>query len=173
MGGGSTRLQYGISLPVSAGKSTIARAALPARILRGTLAFGGVDAVALMIQISPPLALLLGCIIGLLAYGPVKRWVMTLRLRIMDRDERSDTQRKGLGALLLIFATLHPAPWLLLIGIPYGIYRVWGDPQRGMWLWVLAGLILGPLFLVIVEVIRSRRTTRVSTGSKGRPPRLT
>ncbi len=96
-------------------------------------------------------ALLLGCAIGLIVYGPVKRWLFTLRRTLRDPARRAGGGRQGTGKLLLIFATMHPAPWLLLIGLPYGAYRLWMDPLRGMWFLFLAGLLLAPALFALYE----------------------
>jgi|GEM_PF-3488315 len=102
-------------------------------------------------------AFALGCVIGLLIYGPVKRWIVGLRQAIRDRRQQSGSQRKGMLALLVIFATGHPAPWLLLVGLPYGFYRLWNDPLWPMWLWLLAGALLAPVFFTIFDVRRAVR----------------
>lgn len=93
----------------------------------------------------------LGCLMGLLLYGPVKRWIVTLRRTLLDISRRRGTQRNGTVKLLVIFATMHPAPWLLLIGLPYGVYRLWLDPLRPMWSCVLAGALLAPALFALYE----------------------
>ncbi len=118
-----------------------------------------------MNEVPAGYALLLGGFIGLLLYGPVKRWLITLRKTLRERSARSGDQPKGSGALLVIFATMHPAPWLLVIGLPYAVYRLWNDPLRLMWACLLAGAVIGPLVLVAVGAIarmRSRIPERVS-----------
>jgi hypothetical protein len=114
-----------------------------------------------MTGLPPYLALLLGCLIGLLGYGPVKRWLVTLRQAIDDQMERPDEQRKDSRALLLIFATMHPVPWLLLLGIPFALYQVAFSPLRSMWLWLFAGVAVGVVpihFFETMSAARSRRT---------------
>lgn len=108
------------------------------------------------IDIPLPCAALLGIVIGLLLFGPLRRWVITFGRTLRERRQRRGAQRQGTGALLLIFATLHPAPWLLLIGLPYGIFALWNDPLRVLWGTVLAGALLGPAALALYEAARRR-----------------
>jgi hypothetical protein len=118
--------------------------------------------------IPPYLALLLGCLIGLLGYGPVSRWIGTLRQAIDDQMERPDEQRESSRTLLLIFATMHPVPWLLFLGIPLALYQIAFGPLRSMWLWLFAGICLGvvPLFLYgSISAARARRTGDAAGGS--------
>jgi len=100
-------------------------------------------------------ALVLGAVLGLLVYGPVQRWLVTL-LRTL-RDPRRRT-----SFLMAIFATLHPAPWLLLIGLPYGAYRLWSDPLRGMWACVLTGALATT---GVVALVQSRARRRHEAGA--------
>jgi hypothetical protein len=41
-----------------------------------------------------------------------------------------------------ILTAIHPVPWLLLIGIPYGIYRFLTNPPTIGWRWFHAGVVL-------------------------------
>jgi hypothetical protein len=95
-------------------------------------------------DIPPYTAFALGCLIGLLVGRPVTRWVVALRREILDRRRRPGGQGRDSLKLLLMFATLHPAPWLLLVGLPYLGYRLWSDPPRPMWMWLIAGALLAP-----------------------------
>jgi len=107
-----------------------------------------------MPAISPIFAFAIGCVIGLLVYSPVRHWVATLRRTIRERAKSAGSQRKDSPALLVIFATMHPAPWLLLVGIPFAVYSLWHDPLRVMWLWVLGGAVTAPALL---SLYRARR----------------
>ena len=95
-------------------------------------------------------ALLLGAAIGLLVYGPVRRWAAGLRQAVRDRRARARGRRNSL-ALLFIFATMHPAPWLLLLGLPYAVYRIATDPLRATWLCILAGALLAAFLAARVQ----------------------
>jgi hypothetical protein len=120
--------------------------------------------------IPPYLALLLGCLIGLLGYGPVSRWFTTLQQAIDDQMERPDEQRKDSRTLLLIFATLHPVPWLLLLGLPFALYQVAFSPLRSMWLWLFAGIGVGVLPVFLYGITRAGRARRAGDGAAGNSP---
>jgi len=108
-------------------------------------------------DVPPLIAVLIGTLIGALLYGPVRRWVGTLLRTLRERARNPQSRRPGSTKLLLIFATLHPAPWLILIGLPYGIYRLWSDPLRMTWGCLLAGSILGALLMVAYEALGRAR----------------
>lgn len=92
---------------------------------------------------SPWLALLVGSIAGLLVCGPLKRWMVGLVGAIRDLRTRPDARAGRRLKLLLIYLTGHPAPWILMIGLPYAAYRLWVDPLRFTWFCVLAGVAVG------------------------------
>lgn len=109
-------------------------------------------------EVPPAIAFLIGAAIGVLLYGPLRRWIVTLVRTLRERARNKDGQRPGSTKLLLIFATLHPAPWLILVALPYGIYRLWSDPLRLTWGCLLAGSILGALLMVAFEALGRART---------------
>ncbi len=95
-------------------------------------------------------ALLLGAAIGALMVGPVQRWIVALRRAIRIQRQRTGGRKSSL-ALLFIFATMHPAPWLLALGLPYGVYRVLTDPLRATWLLVLSGALLAAVVIGLAQ----------------------
>jgi len=109
-------------------------------------------------DVPPAVAFLIGAMIGVLLYGPLRRWVGTLVRTLRERSRNPQSRRAGSTKLLLIFATLHPAPWLILIGLPYGIYRLWSDPLRMTWGCLLAGSILGAMLMVAYEALGRARS---------------
>lgn len=110
-------------------------------------------------DVPPVIAFLIGAMIGVLLYGPLRRWIATLVHTLRERARNKNGRRPGSTKLLLIFATLHPAPWLILVALPYGIYRLWSDPLRFTWGCLLAGSILGALVMVAFEA-RGRARAR-------------
>ncbi len=120
-------------------------------------------------DIALPWAALLGAVIGVLLFGPLRRWVLTLRRTLQQRRRQRGAQRRGAGPLLLIFATLHPAPWLLLVGLPYAAYALWADPLRALWASVLGGAILVPAGVVLYEAWHRRRVTAPRRSVPGSP----
>jgi hypothetical protein len=108
-----------------------------------------------MIGIPPYVAFALGCLVGVVGYGPVKRWMVSVRQAFRDQMERPDEQRKDSRFLLLIFATMHPAPWVLLLGVPFFIDRLLFDPLRLMWVWMLGGACLGVSLGVLYQMFRN------------------
>jgi len=116
-------------------------------------------------DVPPAIALLIGALMGVLLYGPIRRWITTLVRTLRERGRskgNEDHSSAGSTKLLIIFATLHPAPWLILIGLPYGLYRLWSDPLRVIWGSLLAGSILGALLMVAFEALRRARVRQAS-----------
>ncbi len=84
-----------------------------------------------------------GCVFGLAIYPPVARWLGLCHRLLFTRQGRADItstrQKLLLGAIALL---MHPAPWLLLVGVPYAAWRLWSDPTGPLWLWFAAGALL-------------------------------
>ena len=111
-----------------------------------------------MIGIPPYLAFLLGGVIGAVSYGPVKRWMVTLRHELGHQAERPDAPRKD-SMLLLIFVTMHPAPWLFIVGVPLGLYQLTVGPLPAMWMRLTVGIIMGVALMILFENISAHRHT--------------
>ena len=110
-----------------------------------------------MTGIPPYLAVPLGCVLGLLGYGPVTRWIGVMR-RARERDfQVPNAQRKASQMMLFMFATMHPAPWLLIVAVPFALYEVVFDPLRWMWLWVIAGAVLAVALLMLYDARKAGR----------------
>jgi sterol desaturase/sphingolipid hydroxylase (fatty acid hydroxylase superfamily) len=120
-----------------------------------------------MIGIPTHWAFLVGVMTGVLGYGPVKRWWLSLRQALADQFDRPDEQRKDSRTLLLIFATMHPAPWLFLLGIPFAAYQLAFGPLPGMWMWTIAGIVVG-VALMLVYDFRFAVRTRAQGADSGR-----
>jgi len=86
----------------------------------------------------------IGCLFGLAIYPPVARWLGLFRRLLLTRQGRSDItstrQKLLLGAIALLG---HPAPWLLLVAVPYAVWRLWNEPTGPLWLWFAAGALAG------------------------------
>lgn len=109
-----------------------------------------------MAGVSPLFAFLLGAAIGVLSYGPFKRWLIGLKRASLDQMRRPHAQREDSQALLLMFATLHPAPWLLILGIPVALYQLVFGPLRWIWCCLVAGAAVAAALIVIHERILAR-----------------
>lgn len=110
-----------------------------------------------MNPVPAPLALAIGALFGALVYPPVRRWIDGLRRAIREAQDAPESAPRPKARLLAIFVTMHPAPWLILIGIPYVLYRAWTDPFKAMWLALLAGAIGVPLLMWRAQARRQRR----------------
>lgn len=98
-----------------------------------------------------PVAFLLGGLIGVLVCPPMRRWLEGLRRALRQARDAGPGARPSSGKLLAIFVTMHPAPWLVVLGIPYVLYRAWTDPLRAMWLCLLAGAMVVPASMAWVR----------------------
>ena len=67
-----------------------------------------------------------------------------------------------------VFTVIHPVPWLLLVGIPYGIYRFLTNPPPAGWRWFFAGVLVGfvgtYLLAVMILIRRRARTGAAKSG---------
>ena|SRR5918993_5365002 len=59
-----------------------------------------------------------------------------------------------------IFTVIHPIPWLLIVGLPYGIHRFLTNPPMMGWRWFFAGMlfaVIGTYVAVWIVISRKRR----------------
>ena len=110
-----------------------------------------------MIGIPPYLAFLLGGVFGVLVYGPIKRWIVGLRRALRDQAGQPAGPSKQPQLLLLIFTTLHPAPWLLILGALFAGYQLAFGPLPRMWLQMIGGVLIGITLTLLCETQLARR----------------
>lgn len=87
------------------------------------------------------------------------RLVLAALGRGVDTSKRHKRPRRSAGFLVL--AVIHPAPWLILVGLPYLAHRILTSDPRPVWHWFFAGLsatvpLIGVLIFVFVR--KGRRT---------------
>ena len=85
-----------------------------------------------------------GCLFGIAVWPPVARWLALFRRLVLTRAGRREMlASRQKFTLSLIALLLHPAPWLLVIGVPYAAWRLWRDPTGPLWLWFACGALVG------------------------------
>jgi hypothetical protein len=109
-----------------------------------------------MIGIPSYLAFLLGGLFGVLVYGPIKRWIVGLRRALRDQARPSAGSSRQ-SPLLLIFMTMHPAPWLLILGTLFAGYQLAFGPLPWMWLQMIGGIMLGATLTLLFETRLAKR----------------
>lgn len=101
-----------------------------------------------------------GLFAGSMCFGLIVHWVTLLLsgLRRNPIDAPLPTTGRVWGR---IFTVIHPVPWLVLIGIPYGIHRLVTDPPAPGRLWFIGGMAVavGGSVMVVLAVLR-RNSTR-------------
>ena len=48
-------------------------------------------------------------------------------------------------------------PWLLVLGIPYGLYRIISDPPSPGWLWFFGGIVFSISFIFLLSTLALRK----------------
>ena len=107
------------------------------------------------------IAFLPGLFAGSMCFGLIVHWVTLLLsgLRRNPIDAPLPTTGRVLGR---IFTVIHPVPWLLLVGLPYGIHHLLTDPPAPGWRWFFAGMAVAVVgsVLVAVAALRGNSTRR-------------
>ena len=119
-----------------------------------------------MSGVRPDIAFLIGLMIGAAIYGPSRRWILGLRGAIRGLRADPDRQRRHTLKLLFIFVTMHPVPWLILIGVPFAAYRILVDPRRMMWLSLSGGVTLAIIAWAAYDAWVAAQSRR-SSGARG------
>ena len=109
-------------------------------------------------------AFLPGFFAGSMFFGVIVHWII-LFLSGWRRNP-IDAPLPMTGRILArTFTVLHPAPWIVLFGIPYGIYRLATQPPAAGWRWFFAGMAAAFLVMLMplaVLLMRRRQRTDVA-----------
>lgn len=95
-------------------------------------------------------AFLVGAAIAVIGFGPVHRWIISLRRALAELTERPDAKSKDWYGRLVIFVTLHPAPWLFLLGVPFVLYQMAFGKQPGTWVALSVGVIVAVSLMLLM-----------------------
>ena len=100
-----------------------------------------------------------GLFAGSLCASLITHWVALLLSgrRRNPIDAPLPTTGRVWARILTVF---HPVPWLLLLGIPYGIYRFMTNPPAAGWRWFFAGVVVavfGTFAMATILLVRNRR----------------
>jgi hypothetical protein len=112
-----------------------------------------------------------GALIGCLAAGRIGHWIQFL-LTVLGRSSARPSLVVGpvqRGPLLLA-TVAHPVPWLVLIGIGFGVHRLFGPPISVAWIWFFCGFFFGPLILLVLIQFKIAGLRRKRAQGSGRPP---
>ncbi|HEX4377875.1 MAG TPA: hypothetical protein VHZ99_12055 [Steroidobacteraceae bacterium] len=113
-----------------------------------------------MNQLPAPLAILSGMIVGASFGLFLSHWLRLLLTSLgkHPRLEKPPVHTSRVGPA--VFAILHPAPWLVIIGVLVGIYKFTHGPVAAQWLWFWAGAaitVIGTYSLAIQALRRIQR----------------
>jgi hypothetical protein len=101
-------------------------------------------------------AFLLGIGVGSLVMKVVLHWVALL-LAALGRDIGSSApQRLSTAKWPFIFVVVHPVPWALLLGLPYGIHFLVRNPPAPGWIAFLGGVTFAIVAIPIASFIMLR-----------------
>jgi hypothetical protein len=109
-----------------------------------------------------------GLIAGTLVVKLVIHWVALLMTGLGRDPGSTSLPQKRMSIWPLIFAVIHPVPWLLLLGMPYGIYHLAENPPAPGWFWFLGGalfaIVATPLAVyIMLHKFRTRAATETDS----------
>mgnify|MGYP001603485717 CR=1 FL=1 len=113
-------------------------------------------------------ALLPGLLAGSLVLSIFTHWV-TLLLSGWRRNPIDAPLPLTGRVWARVFTVIHPVPWLVLVGIPYGIYRFLTSPPAPGWRWFISGFVgavVGTLLMAIIVLRRNRSRATAAAGAR-------
>jgi hypothetical protein len=102
------------------------------------------------------LAFFPGLFAGSMLFGIFTHWV-TLLLGGWRRNPIAAPLPLTGRVWARIFTVIHPLPWLVLGGIPFGIYKLLTNPPTPGWRWFFGGMIAAVVGLLLMAVVAHRR----------------
>jgi hypothetical protein len=110
----------------------------------------------------------LGVLAGLFGVLFVGHWV-TLVLGALGITARTTPDRTARtpSKVGLILAVLHPAPWLLLVGVPYGAIQLLQHPLGAEWKWFIGSAVVSMVVGGTFAAVTGRRAAGRGTKRAG------
>lgn len=110
-----------------------------------------------------------GLLAGSKCFGLIVHWV-TLLLSGLRRNPIAAPLPTTGRIWGRIFTVIHPVPWLLLIGLPYGIWRLVTDPPAPAWRWFFAGMAAAFVGSILMAIVAIRRNSTHSSAATDKAP---
>ena len=100
-----------------------------------------------------------GMFAGMLVLNFATRWFRALACALGKMPPYEMQVMPSDRKVFWVFTVLNPFPWLVIVGIPYLIYRHFTNPLSSGWQWFLLGLPVPSVLAVaaIWNVLRKNR----------------
>jgi hypothetical protein len=108
---------------------------------------------------SLPIArfLALGFFCGFLCYGFLSHWFRLLLMSLGNHPPKAIAPDARARRGATVFLSLHPVTWLIVLGLPWGLYRLTVNPPSLRWLLFIAVALFGLLLPALIGVIAVKR----------------
>ena len=98
----------------------------------------------------------LGMFAGILCVPFITHWLRLL-LTTIGKHPDNDPLPPPRNVGLIIFTVLHPVPWLLIVGLPLGVFRLYSQPPSDQWLWFFGAAATSLVGLFVFSFTAARR----------------
>ena len=112
------------------------------------------------------LAIVPGLFFGSMCFGLAVHW-LTLLLSGLRRNPIAAPLPTTGRIWGRIFTVVHPLPWLVVIGIPYGIHRLLTQPPAAGWRWFFGGMATAVVGSILMAVVAVKRNSTRSSPNRG------
>jgi hypothetical protein len=102
------------------------------------------------------MAILPGVFVGLLCLLFLTHWFALVLAALGKPNPRTLTASAG-RPWAIVFAVLHPASWLLIVGLPLGIYRLIANPPTPPCRWFFAGVTTSLVGMIGLAFLATRK----------------
>jgi hypothetical protein len=104
-------------------------------------------------------AALPGFLVGLLCVPLITHWIALLLTALGKPDPRRGAAPSG-RVWPTIFTVVHPVPWVLLLGLPFGIHRLIVNTPTPPWLWFFGAIATTLIAMTAVGFLFARKVRK-------------
>jgi hypothetical protein len=97
--------------------------------------------------------------VGLLCAPLATHWIALLLTALGKPDPRREAARSG-RVWPTILTVVHPVPWLVLLGLPFGIYRLIVKTPTAPWLWFFGAIATTLIAMIAVGFLFARKVRK-------------
>lgn len=100
-----------------------------------------------------------GLMLGLLCVPLVTHWIALLLTALGKPDPRRVATPSG-RVWPTVFTVVHPVPWLVLLALPFGIYRLIVKTPTAPWLWFFGAIATTLIAMIALGFSFARRVRK-------------
>ncbi len=115
-----------------------------------------------MVDLPPFWTVPLGMVAGAICVSLFARWIRLLLVAIGKKPGAAPSLQRGSRIGAIVVTILHPVPWLVVVGLPVGVFQIIAHSPGEPWLWFFGSTLTSVICIYAISFYIWHRRRRVA-----------